>query len=412
MQTDYLTDLRAKRAGTWGSMKQIIETAKAAQRGLTSDEDATYQRLDDELNTLTAELDLAERDAGHAAKMADARGQRNGLETIGGAAARFGRPLDANARFADLPGHAPDGDSFADFGQHLRAVATGEHRANPLTEGTDSEGGFAVPTPLASYVLDLARSQMVTAKAGAQVIPMESKTLRIPKLTKDADFVFRNEEAAITEDDIAFGAVTFTARSAAVLIKSSMELLEDAPVVGQTVASTLAKKAALLVDRTVLRGTGVAPIPAGILTSAGVTVTDFAAAPITYDALIAQVAALKGVDYPPTGIIYAPRSGADLGKAKATDNQYIHPPSYLDGVSRYETSSVPINLLAGTNKSEVYFGDFREVAVGMRTAMKIIPLREKYADTGQVGWIGWLRFDVQVLRSAAFRVLTNVAAAP
>lgn len=40
--------------------------------------------------------------------------------------------------------------------------------------------------------------------------------------------------------------------------------------------------------------------------------------------------------------------------------------------------------------------------IGMRTEMQILPLRERYADNGQVAFMAYIRADVQLEHPAAF----------
>jgi hypothetical protein len=48
-----------------------------------------------------------------------------------------------------------------------------------LIEGSDSQGGFLMPTPLAPVVLDMVPARTVVVQAGATVQPMTSETLSV-----------------------------------------------------------------------------------------------------------------------------------------------------------------------------------------------------------------------------------------
>ena len=77
---------------------------------------------------------------------------------------------------------------------------------------------------------------------------------------------------------------------------------------------------------------------------------------------------------------------------------------------RLATTSVPTNLSVGgsTDCSEIYVGSFDLLYLGIRTQLTITPLVERYADVGMVGFVAWVRMDVQVGRPGAFAVLTGV----
>ena len=85
---------------------------------------------------------------------------------------------------------------------------------------------------------------------------------------------WKTENAAITDADMTFDCVTFTARTLVRLVKLSVELFEDAdPSSEDVIARAFASQLALELDRVALRGTGTAPEPRGVLNTSGVTVT-------------------------------------------------------------------------------------------------------------------------------------------
>ena len=77
-------------------------------------------------------------------------------------------------------------------------------------------------------MIDLARNVARVFQAGAQTIPMENATLRVPRLTQDATGGWYNEAQDIISADGTFDGVTFTARKLAVILAIDNELLEDA----------------------------------------------------------------------------------------------------------------------------------------------------------------------------------------
>ena len=79
-------------------------------------------------------------------------------------------------------------------------------------------------------------------------------------------------------------------------------------------------------------------------------------------------------------------------------------------MNRYLTSAVPINESRGTSSdcSSIFFGDFSHLLYGIRTEMKILPIREAFLSAGYVGFVAYLRADVQVDRTDAFKVIRGV----
>ncbi|WP_080691745.1 phage major capsid protein [Mycobacterium avium] len=103
----------------------------------------------------------------------------------------------------------------------------GADQERALADGTQSAGGYLVPTPLASFVIDIAGNATRVIQAGATTVPMQSQTLRVPRLINEGAPAWRNENVQITEQDLQFDSVLFTAKSLDRLVTISRELFED-----------------------------------------------------------------------------------------------------------------------------------------------------------------------------------------
>lgn len=300
----------------------------------------------------------------------------------------------------------------ANFDNYLRGIATGNWNGaqaeRALAEGTQSAGGYLVPTPLSNQVIDLARNQLRVIEAGAITVPMTAQTLRIPRLTGEGTAAWRLENAALTASDLTFDAVTFKAKSLDRLIVMSRELFEDSdPSASNVIAQAFAAQLAAEIDRVALRGTGVDPQPLGLLNTAGVPVTNHGAngtALPDYDWILDSIGLVRANNFEPSAVLLAPRSQTKLSKIKDTSGRYLDAPSNLPKV--LTTNQVPTNLTVGTSSdaSEIYVGDFSQLAIGIRTGFSLRLLTERYADNGQVAFIANIRADVQVLQPKAFAI--------
>jgi HK97 family phage major capsid protein len=153
-------------------------------------------------------------------------------------------------------------------------------------------------------------------------------------LTGEGSPAWKTENAAITDADMTFDSVTFTARTLVRLVKLSVELFEDAdPSSEDVIARAFASQLALELDRVALRGTGTAPEPRGVLNQSGVTITTHGAngANITnYDWLLDAAGVVLANNFEPNAHIVAPRTLTSLAKLKeATTNAYMAPPGSL-----------------------------------------------------------------------------------
>ena len=236
-------------------------------------------------------------------------------------------------------------------------------------------------------MIDLARNQARVFQAGAITVPMGPQTLKVARLTDESSPAWKTENAAITDADMVFDSVTFTARTLVRLVKLSVELFEDAdPSSEDVIARAFASQLALELDRVALRGTGTPPEPRGVLNTSGVTITTHGAngANITnYDWLIDAAGVVLANNYDPNAHILAPRTVTSLAKLKeATRNAYLAPPPSL--LPRLPTKQIPTNLTVGTSTdtTEISTAQWNQLMVGIRTQLNLHLLRERFlADT-------------------------------
>ena len=114
-------------------------------------------------------------------------------------------------------------------GQFLLATA-GDRQAQEFmaaqSVGTDDKGGFSVPTPLASELINLVEDYGV-ARSVCRRIVMGAMTWSVPKLVGHSTIYYPAEAAPITESDLTFAQVSLTAKKMAGLVKMSTEISED-----------------------------------------------------------------------------------------------------------------------------------------------------------------------------------------
>lgn len=314
---------------------------------------------------------------------------------------RHNEPLPKGATFADLTDKPAD---FREFGEAMRALSYGNptdlRESRAAGEGTPSSGGYLVAPKYAAGVLDLARSKAQVANAGATIVPLSSDDVTLAKITGDPTPAWRNEHDVIASSDITFGAVRFQAKSLAVLVKASRELIEDAANFGQVLAHSLAEKFALTLDQAALYGSGTAPEPLGLLSQITNNGTYPVAGINSYDPLVNAVAMVRGANYVPTATILGENTLAALARLKDANNNYLTPPSYLADIR-----NLPTTTIDGKGTGEIFTGAWENLHIGIRTSFEVRVLNERFADTGEVGFIGWLRADVQNAQPDAFAVM-------
>jgi HK97 family phage major capsid protein len=331
-----------------------------------------------------------------------------------------------------------DPDRFS-LGRTIRGYVLGDWRdadmeRRALSEGVNANGGFLLPSPLSSRVIDRIRNKMQVVNAGATVVPMETPTLALPRLVSGATPAWHAEAGSVTASDEQFDRVTFTAKTVVTLVLMSRELFEDVPPESaQLVEAEILRGVALEIDRVCLRGSGASNQPTGVLNQSGVTITSLGAngATPTYDSVIDSVSRCRNNNIEPNAILWAPRTAQTLGKAKDSQNRYLDPPAVIDGVQRLTTNQIPTNLTVGTSNdcSEIYTADWANLLIGWRVGVGfgiqapggppgdnsssfntsgVAVLQERWSDTLSVGLLCYARIDVQLAHPAGFDLITGV----
>jgi len=409
-------ELREQRGEVVGEMEQLC-----AHPPMTKEQRSRWEHLDREQERLRKQIAEAEREEARGAEVID-NGQRVEASFAGQKAdsqwvdARTGKPVRVLAPTEKLARPSTDGEQLG-FGRYCRAMVLGakddaEKRA--LLEGTDSAGGYTVPTFLAANIIDNIRAQAVCVKAGARTVPMPSPTFNIAKVTGDPQASWRGEGDPLASDDAVFGRVQFIARALSCVVKVSRELLEDSANLDQLLPGVFAKAIALEVDRVALVGSGTPPEPQG-LSNAGLGSVDLAGAGLdSYDPVIDAIQLLRAANAgEPTAAIMNPRTLTTFDKLKDNTNQPLRRPPSIERLPFLSTTQIPINLPTGSpvtnDGSLIFVGDFAQMLLGVRTELRIEVLRERYmADEGMYAFLCWFRGDVQLAHDESFAIVEGV----
>lgn len=305
--------------------------------------------------------------------------------------------------------------SVADFLRGVAGMKTTAAATKSLSVGTDSAGGFAVPRGTFGGIMEALVPNSALLQAGAAVLAVgDVKTLTTAVVNAIPTAAWRAENGAIAESDPTFRAVVTTPQSLSFRFKVSRELLLDAPNMDKALEIVIAQALAKELDRAGLRGSGTAPEPRGILNTAGIYTigsgTNGASGP-GYDTILSVFDDILSTNAPmPKAAIMSPRSWVRLMSALDTAGQPKQMPKVLESVNMVSSAQIPINLTVGSSVdcSELFVGDFSQMALMIRETASIQVLPELYAETGQIGFVGHLRADVAVWYPSAFAVVTGL----
>ncbi|MCM8750669.1 phage major capsid protein [Thermomicrobiaceae bacterium CFH 74404] len=410
-----VNELRQEREHALERMDVLIERAGKERRFFSPHEAAEFDQLEATVNEIDQELASREAKRTVDPALLPQVGDHQRGTSMGGPLERSNGLLAPEQRLADIT-PPPAGASTVGLGQFLRGVFTGawDAETRALGIGTPSAGGYLVPEPLAVQIIDLARAQARVIQAGARTVRMDSATLTLPKLTRDPVPSWIAEHATVTESDPEFGSVQLEAKTLAVLVKVSRQLIEDArPEVEPILRNAFAQSLSLGLDKAALYGAGTATEPRGIVNTSGIVVYDMGtdgAALTDYKPLLQAYQLVLANNHTPTAAILAPRTLVEIESLTDSTGQPLQPPAILRDLRMLPTTQVPTDLTHGTatNASDVFMADFANLVIGVRTQMQVLPLQELFAANLQVGFVAYLRADIALIRPGAFAVIRGI----
>lgn len=393
-----INDILNKRGQVVEQMKAVLAMAESENRDLSSEEAAKYQAMDDDQNSLKARADRIQ----NAAKVEAELGQR---QTTGHRAT-----LQNEARKDGLKSD----DYKSGFNAYARVGKAGLSHdiLNALQVGTDSEGGFIVPTEFDTMLVETLQD-INQLRSVVNVISTGSDR-NIPVESSLGTATWTAEEAAYTESDAAFSQVVLSSYKLGTIIKVSEELLEDSFFnVEEYLARNFGKRFGIAEESAFVNGDGSGK-PTGIVGGSGLGVTAAGTAAITADELIDLYHALSR-PYRSNATFLANDSTVKLiRKLKDSNGVYLWQPGLQAGqpdtiLGRPLVTSTAMPA-ATTGLKSVVFGDMSCYTVADRTGTVMQRLNELYAANGQVGFRMRKRMDGKVVDASGIKHLIQAAA--
>ncbi|MDD2327474.1 MAG: phage major capsid protein [bacterium] len=389
-----ITEMRTKRAKLWNTMEGFLDTHRNDMGVLSAEDDATYSKMEHDLDSLTNEIKRMER--------------RDAIE------AELNKPV--NQPITEAPERAasmkPDkvgraSDAYKeDFDRHLRGKVLVH---NVLSEGVDADGGYLVPEDFERNIV-MALEEENVIRSLAKVITTQHER-KIPVATGHSTAQWTAENAAYTESNPTFGQKQIDAFKLTDLCRVSVELLQDSAFdIEDYLMKEFARAFGIAEEEAFCVGTGTNQ-PTGIFTANGGTVGVTAAAnnAITADELISLVYALKSPYRRNAKFLMNDATISAIRKLKDLNGAYLWQPSLqagqpdrLLGYDLYTSPYVP-TMAAGA--LTVAFGDFKNYWIGDRAGRTVQRLNELYATNGQIGYVATERVDGKVILPEGIQLL-------
>ena len=393
-----IIELRNKRVKLLETMDGFLATHKNDKGYLSAEDDNTYASMEAEVHSLTNEIKRLER--------------REEME------AELKKPVSApitekpeTPKAETKVGRASDTykDAFWNVTRSMSGVSY-EVR-NALKEGVDSEGGYLVPDEFENTLVSALREENIV-RGNATVIKTNSGSHKIPVVTTKGTASWIDEEGAIPEGDDTFGQQTIGAHKVGTIIKVSEELLNDSAFdLENYFATEFARRIGDKEEDAFFNGNGESK-PLGIFADEGgadVGVTAASATAITADEIINLFYSLKAPYRKHAVWVFNDATIAAVRKLKGTDGQYLWQKALHEG--DHETLlgkpifTSPFVPEIGAGNKVAAFGNFKFYWIGDRQGITFKRLNERYADSGQIGFLATKRLDGKLILPEAIKVL-------
>lgn len=391
-----INELRIKRAKAWEAAKAFLDSHRNTDGKLSVEDDATYTRMEQEVTDLGKEIARLERQEAIDRELnaPTSKPITNKPETTSKASEKTGRASDAYEKAFWNATRARDGISY-----EIR---------NALQVGVDTEGGYLCPDTFENdLIVGLTENNVV--RSLAHIISTSSGQHKIPVVSTRGTASWVEEEGPIPEDDDVFGQQYIGAHKVATLIKVSEELLNDSAFdLESYFVKEFSRRIGNKEESAFMTGDG-AGKPTGILNDAEVGVTAASATAITADELIDLYYSLPA-PYRATAVwVMNDSTMRYIRKLKDTTGQYLWQKALHEGEHHtllgrpiYHSPYAP-EVEAGSKP--ILFGDLSYYWIGDRKGITFRRLNERYADTGQVGFLATKRLDGKLILPEAIKVL-------
>lgn len=354
MSNDYIQRQVEQRQRAWDAAKALLDTAAAEKRDLTSEEEASYSKINEDLNERAARIEALKADVVREAKIEAAT-----RDLVGQVRTEKAQTFDADV---------------------IRSMARGETRGYTFEQRdvVKTSTGAPVPTSFYNQVIEQARLVGPMLETSTTLRTAGGENLQIPSQAGWSTAAITGEGTAISESDPAFNSfITLSAYKYSFLVQLSRELIEDSGVdILAFLATQTGNALGFKVNNDLTVGAGTT-LPLGIVTAASSAVTGTASGPtFTADNLIDLAYSLDGAArrLPGVGWMMNTQSLGVVRKLKDNNGAYIFSPALADGNDRVLSYPVFENPAMAANASatkSVIFGHLPSYYVRMAGGLRL-----------------------------------------
>ena len=326
-------------------------------------------------------------------------------------------------------------DEWGDGFEKEIFAETSKKRA--LNQGTDSAGGYLVPTEFMPNLIEKLVAQSTVLKAGATLMDgLSGGSIQIPKELAVASVAAKTETAQLTETDPTFAQLTLAEKHAGAITHVSRTLLRNSSLsVDDFIERQLLGAAQRRIDLKALKGDGTGNDPTGVFNDTGTILNAandldtyggtnrVAGKQVGFNELNDVIGAIESndawIDGGRAGAIWHPGVKRGLmeqrvGGSTTTDGPYVVPPvasntalQNVMGFPHYGTTQLQAPTSANTGEY-IVSGDWSQLIVAMWGGMEIEASDQFKFDYNQVSFRLVFSYDIGVRQPKAFCKGTTV----
>jgi HK97 family phage major capsid protein len=267
------------------------------------------------------------------------------------------------------------------LGKYLRGIITGDWEnasaeAQEYRSLTTVSGAALIPQVLSAQVLDAVRAKSVLFQSGASMVPMEARTVVIPRVKTDPVFGFKAEAEACDEAVIEFEGIELKAKTAYGLVSVSLEALESGQGLDTAVQLAMAEALANVIDAKCLFGAGGVE-PSGILLSDKIGTVTAVGDLQGWNPFIEGIGKVRTANGDATALVMNAQVDELCNKFTTTEGLPLPMPKVIENIpNKLISNQLPANLGAGANESVAMVYDPQAVVIGIQSPIRIELSRE------------------------------------
>lgn len=389
-----IMELREKRNKALDAAKAFLESHRTDKGVLSVEDDATYTKMEADIDALTNEIHRLERQEQREAEM------NKPINT----------PLTSkpsgNMAHDKKTGRASDAYKEG----MLTALRTNFRQiSNHLQEGVDADGGYLVPEEYDSRLIKVLEGENIMRKLGHKITTSGDHKINIASTEPAAAWI--EEGGALQFSDAKFNQVLLDAHKLHVAIKVTEELLYDSAFqLENYIIEEFGKALSNAEEEAFLNGTGVGQ-PLGLFAATGGGTAYKTVTKLNADEIINLVYALKRPYRKNAAFIMNDKTIAAIRTFKDNNGAYMWQPSYQSDEPD-KLLGYPVYTSPFAPEDAISFGDYSYYNIGDRGTRSFKQLTELFAGNGMIGFVAKERVDGKLILPEAVQILKFSSATP